>query len=58
MVEVTKLNLGQDYEDRFGQDLKLKFSRDADVCKMNSTLGSLVPLVMFLIVSRTCTDRA
>ena len=54
----TKLNLGQDYEARFGQDLKLKFSRDADVCKMNSTLGSFVPLAMFLIVSRTCTDRA
>ena len=27
LVEVAKLNLGQDYEARFGQD----FSRDADV---------------------------
>ena len=26
-----KLNLGQDYEARFGQDFKFKFSRDADV---------------------------
>ena len=31
-VEVTKLNLGQDSEGRFGQDFKLKFSRDTDVC--------------------------
>ena len=30
-VEVTKLNLGQDSEVRFGQDFKFKFSRDADV---------------------------
>ena len=32
-VEVTKLNLGQDSEPegRFGQDFKLKFSRDTDV---------------------------
>ena len=28
---VTKLNLGQDYEARFGQDFKLKFSQNADV---------------------------
>ena len=31
LVEVTKLNLGQVYEARFGQDFKFKFSRDADV---------------------------
>ena len=31
LVEVTKLNLGQDSEARFGQDIKLKFSRDTDV---------------------------
>ena len=31
LVEVTKLNLGQDYEARFGQDFKLKFSQNADV---------------------------
>ena len=30
-VEVTKLNLGQDHEAKFGQDFKFKFSRDADV---------------------------
>ena len=30
MVEITKLNLGQDYEARYGQDFKFKFSRDAD----------------------------
>ena len=30
-VKVTKLNLGQDSEVRFGQDFKFKFSRDADV---------------------------
>ena len=29
LVEVTKLNLGQNYEARFGQDFKI--SRDADV---------------------------
>ena len=28
---VSKLNLGQDYEARFGQGFKFKFSRDADV---------------------------
>ena len=28
---VTKLNLGQDYEAKFGQDLKFKYSRDDDV---------------------------
>ena len=28
---VVLLNLGQDYEARFGQDFKFKFSRDADV---------------------------
>ena len=28
---VTKLNLGQDYEARFSQNFKIKFSRDADV---------------------------
>ena len=31
LVEVTKLNLGQYYEARFGQDFKFKFSRDTDV---------------------------
>ena len=31
LVEVTKLNLGQDSEARFGQDFKFKFSRDTDV---------------------------
>ena len=31
LVEVTKLNLDQDYQARFGQDFKFKFSRDADV---------------------------
>ena len=31
LVEVTKLNLGQDYEAMFGQDFKFTFSRDADV---------------------------
>ena len=31
MVEVTRLNIGQDYEARFGQDFKFMFSRDADV---------------------------
>ena len=30
LVEVTKLNLGQDSEARFGQDFKFKFSRDTD----------------------------
>ena len=28
---VTKFNLGQDSEARFGQDFKFKFSRDTDV---------------------------
>ena len=32
LVEVTKLNLGQDSEARFGQDFKFKFSRDSVVC--------------------------
>ena len=31
LVEVTKLNLGQDSEARFGQDFKFKFSRDTEV---------------------------
>ena len=31
LVEVTKLNLGQDSEARFGQDFKHKFSRDNNV---------------------------
>ena len=31
LVEVTKLNLGQDSEARFGQDFKFKFSWDTDV---------------------------
>ena len=31
MVEVTKLNLGQDPEARFGPNLKFKFSRGADI---------------------------
>ena len=31
LVEVTKLNLGQDSEARYGQDFKFKFSRDTDV---------------------------
>ena len=31
LVVVTKLNLGQDSEAKFGQDFKFKFSRDADV---------------------------
>ena len=31
LVEVTKLNLGQDSEARFGQDFKFKLSRDTDV---------------------------
>ena len=72
MVLVTKLNRGQDYEARFGHDLKFKFSQDADVwlrflskclieipklkfdqdlcktCDINSSLGSVVPLAMFL----------
>ena len=30
-VEVTKLNLGQFSEARFGQDFYFRFSRDADV---------------------------
>ena len=31
LVEVTKLNLGQDSEARFGQDFNLRFCRDAEV---------------------------
>ena len=31
LVEVTKLNLGQYSEARFGQDFNFRFSRDADV---------------------------
>ena len=31
LVEVTELNLGQDYKARFGQDFKFYFSRDADI---------------------------
>ena len=31
LVKVTKLNLGQYSEARFGQDFYLRFSRDADV---------------------------
>ena len=31
VFEVTKLDLGRDYEPRFGQDFKFKFSRDTDV---------------------------
>ena len=31
LVEVAKLNLGQDSEAWFGQDFKFKFSGDADV---------------------------
>ena len=30
-MEVTKLNLGQYFEARFGQDFKFKFCGDADV---------------------------
>ena len=30
-VEVTKLNLGQDSEARFGQNFSFRFSRDADI---------------------------
>ena len=30
-VEVMKLNLGRDFEARFGQDLKLKFYGEANV---------------------------
>ena len=30
-LEVTKLNLGQYSEARFGQDFDLRFSQDADV---------------------------
>ena len=30
-AEATKLNLGQDSEARFGQDFKLKFSRNTGV---------------------------
>ena len=37
MVEVTKLNLGQYSEARFGQDFNLRFSRDADVWLMLNT---------------------
>ena len=29
LVEVTKLNLGQDYEAKIGQDFKFKFCQDA-----------------------------
>ena len=52
-----KLNLGQDYEARFGQDdkclieiPKLKLDLCA-TCDMNSTLGSVVPLAMFQITA-------
>ena len=31
LVDVTKLNLGQYSEARFGQDFNFRFSRDADV---------------------------
>ena len=41
MVEILKLMLGRDSEDKFDQDLCLNFD-------MNSTLGSVVPLAMFL----------
>ena len=30
-LRLQRLNLGQDYEARFGQDFKFKLSRDADV---------------------------
>ena len=30
LVEVTKMNLGQDSKPRFGQDFKFKFIRDTD----------------------------
>ena len=40
MIEILKLMLGQDSEDKFDQDLCLNFD-------MNSTLGSVVPLAMF-----------
>ena len=40
MVEILKLMLGRDSEDKFDQDLCLNFD-------MNSTLGSVVPLAMF-----------
>ena len=40
MVEILKLILGRDSEDKFDQDLCLNFD-------MNSTLGSVVPLAMF-----------
>ena len=48
-----KLNLGRDSEARFGQDFDFNFGRDFDVAfiscigKLNSTLGSVVPLAIF-----------
>ena len=36
------MNLGQDYEARFGQDFKFKFSRDADGC--------LVEILKFMLI--------
>ena len=34
VFEVTMLNLDRDYEARFGQDFKFKFSRDTYVLKL------------------------
>ena len=31
LVDVTKSNLGHEYDVRFGQDIKFKFSRGAEV---------------------------
>ena len=48
--------LSQDYELQFDQDLRLNFRYDFG--KMNSTLGSVVPLAMFFSLGQRLQARA